>query len=126
MQLATYSVAALLFAAVHSTPLDVDAARAGAVAGAILALRLLGEDERPLGRIVWAGAGIGLLLGATSWLLHAQVASALRYSLTLVIFLYVLVGLARPFLWGKLRRGVVLEYVLVGLIALVLLRFYAR
>jgi hypothetical protein len=125
LQLATYSVAALLYGAVHPTLLDVNAARGGTVVSALMALRLLGEDELPLGRILWAGAGIGLLLGAVSWLFHPRVASAVTYSLTLVVFLYVLVGLARQSLCSKLRRGVVLEYLLVGLAALALL-FFAR
>jgi hypothetical protein len=126
LQLATYSVAALLYGGVYPTSLDANAARAGTVVSTLMALRLLGEDELPLGRILWASAGIGLLLGAVSWLFHPRVASAVTYSLTLVVFLYVLVGLARSFLWGKLRRTVVLEYLLVGLAALVLLLFYTR
>jgi hypothetical protein len=126
LQLATYSVAALLYGAAYSAVLDVNAARAGAVVSALMALRLLGEDDLPVGRILWASLGIGLLLGAVSWLLHSSVVSALTYSLTLAIFLYVLVGLARQFLWSRLRRGVVLEHLLVGLAALALLFFYTR
>jgi hypothetical protein len=123
LQLATYCVAALLYGAAYPTALDVNAARVGAVLSALLALRLLGEDNLPLARILWASLGIGLLLGAVSWLLHSPVTSAVTYSLTLVIVLYVLVGLARQSLWGKLRREVVLEYLLVGLVALALLSF---
>lgn len=126
LQLATYSVAALLYGTVYPTPLDVNTARAGTVVSTFLALRLLGEDELPLGRILWASLGVGLLLGAISWLLHPRIVSAVTYSLTLVVFLYVLTGLARQSLWGKLRREVVLEYLLVALAALALLFFYAR
>jgi hypothetical protein len=126
LQLATVSVAALLYGAAYSSVLDVNAARAGAVVSALMALRLLGEDDLPVGRILWASLGIGLLLGAVSWLLHSPAVSAVTYSLTLVIFLYVLVGLARQFLWSRLRRGVVVEYLLVGLAALALLFFYTR
>ncbi len=126
LQLVTYSVAALLYGASYPASLDVNAARGGTVVSALMALRLLGEDDLPLVRILWASVSIGLLLGAISWLLHPQVASAVTYSLTLVVFLYVLVGLARQSLWSKLRRGVVLEYLLVGLAALALLFFYTR
>jgi hypothetical protein len=126
LQLATYCVAGLLYGAAYPTVLDVNAARGGAVVSALMALRLLGEDELPLVRSLWTSMGIGLLLGAISWLLHSRAASAITYSLTLVIFLYVLVGLARQFLWGRLRREVVLEYLLVGLAALALLFFYTR
>jgi predicted membrane channel-forming protein YqfA (hemolysin III family) len=122
LQFATYVVAALLYGAAYPTVLNVNAARAGAVASALMALRLLGEDDSPL-RILWASLGVGFLLGALSWLLHAEVASAVTYSLALVVFLYVLVGLARQLLQGKLRREVVLEYSLVGLAALAVLFF---
>ena len=125
LQLAGYSVAALLYGAAYPTVLEVNAARAGAVVSALVALRLLGEDDLPVARILWASLGIGFLLGAISWLLHSPAGSAVTYSLTLGIFLYMLVGLARQSLWNKLRRGVVLEYLLVGLAALALL-FYTR
>ena len=123
---AIYSVAALLYGGVHTAVLGANVARAGTMVGAVLAVRLLGEDELPLGRILCVGAGIGLLLGASSRLLHARLTNPVAYSLTLVVFLYVLAGLARQFLWGKLRREVVLEYSLIGLAALVLLFFYTR
>jgi hypothetical protein len=110
---------------VYPASLDVMAARAAVLVSAFMALRLLGGEKLPLPRILGASAGIGLLLGAISWLLHPRVASAVTYSLTLVTFLYMLVGLARQLLWGKLRREVVVEYLLVGLAALVLL-FLAR
>ena len=125
LQFATYAVAALLYGAVYPASLDVTAARAAVLVSAFMALRLLGGEKLPLPRILGASAGIGLLLGAISWLLHPRVASAVTYSLTLVTFLYMLVGLARQFLWGKLRGEVVVEYLLVGLAALVLL-FLAR
>jgi hypothetical protein len=126
LQLATFSVAALLYGAAYPTVLGVNAARAGAVVSALMAIRVLGEDELPLLRILWASLGVGFLLGALSWLLHGQVASAVTYSLVLVVFLYVLVGLARQLLGGKLRPEVLLEYSLVGLAALAVLFFSAQ
>ena len=126
LQFATYSAAALLYGATYLALPDVNAVRAATAVSAFLALRLLGDDELPLPRILWASAGIGLLLGATSWLLRPRTASTLTYSLTLLVFLYVLAGLARQFLRGKLRREVVLEYSLVGLAALLLLFFFSK
>lgn len=125
LQFATYATAALLYAAAYPASRDVTAARAGVVVTALMALRLLGAEKLPLPRILGASAGIGLLLGVVAWLLHPRAGSAVTYSLILVIFLYMLAGLAKQFLWGKLRREVVLEYVLVALVALALL-FVAR
>lgn len=121
-----YLVAALLYAVGHLAALDVNAARVAVVVSALVALRLLGEEPLPLSRILWASLGLGFSLGAVAWLLHSRVASPIQYSLTLVVLLYVLTGLVRQFLWGKLQREVILEYVLVGLGALAMVFFFAR
>lgn len=126
LQLATYAAAALLCGAVYPTSLHATAARAATVVSVFVALRLLGGEKLPLWRILGASAGIALLLGVISWLLYPQVTSALTYSLTLVVFLYMLAGLARQFLSGQLCREVVVEYLLVGLAALVLLLLATR
>jgi uncharacterized membrane protein YuzA (DUF378 family) len=47
-------------------------------------------------------------------------------SLALVVLLYVLVGLVRHWLLGNLTRRLAIEYVAVGLAALLLLLSYAR
>jgi len=125
-QFATYGVSALLYAAVYPASLAVTVARAGAVVSAVMALRLLGEDKLSLPRILWGSACTGLLLGAISWLLHPRSAGAVSYSLTLVVYLYVVVGLIRHALRGKVSREVALEYLLVGLAALALLFFAFR
>ena len=126
LQFVTYPVAALLFGTAYPASPDANVARVVTLASAFLALRLLGEDDLPLGRILSASAGVGLLLGAISWLVHPRTASAVTYSLTLVVFFYMLAGLVRQFLRGKLRREVFLEYTLVTLVALVLLSYFTR
>jgi len=126
LQFAAYAVAALLYGAIYPAAQDATVARATTVISAFMTLRLLGEVKLSLVRILGASAGAGLLLGAISWLLHGRTAGAVTYSLTLVVYLYVVVGLARHALRGKVSREVALEYLLVGLAALVLLFFAFR
>ena len=125
LQFVTYAVAAVLYGAIYPAS-DVTVARVVAVVSAFLAFRVLGEDELPPGRILGASLGVGLLLGGVAWLLHSRVDSAVTCSLTWVVCLYTLVGLARQFLRDNLRREVVLEYAMVGLVAFVLLFFATR
>ncbi len=126
LQFAAYAVAALLYGAIYPAAQNATVARAVTVISALLALRLLGEGRWPPVRILGASAGIGLLLGAISWLLHGRAAGAVAYSLTLVVYLYVAAGLTRHALRGKVSREVAVEYLLVGFAALVLLFFAFR
>ena len=127
LQLAAYGLAALLYMTVRlSIPVTHIAAIAVGISSGTLGLRLLSENEYPLWRIGLCALGLGVLLGAISTWPALQAASLVLYSLELVVFLYVLTGLARQFLAGKLRREVALEYLLIGLLALLLLFVYVR
>jgi len=123
----TYLLATLLYTTIHlSIPADLTATIAIATVSGILSLKLLCDDECPLERIWPYILGVGALLGVMSWLLSLRTASSLLPSLVLAVLLYVLTGIARQFLLGKLTRRVVLEYLLVGILVLLLLLSYTR
>lgn len=127
VQLFAYFVVALVYLAVHES---ITAARIAAdtvaTASAFLFLRLLGEERRAFPKALLSALGVGSSLGLLSWLLYPRIASPVLYSFLLVVGLYILTGLARQFLQGKLRRETLLEYFLVGVVALLLLFRYAR
>ncbi|MGB9881128.1 MAG: hypothetical protein ACPLRM_10230, partial [Anaerolineae bacterium] len=125
LQFIAYPVAALMYFAIRESLLATRiAADVVAIASALLCLRLLGEEQCPLYRVLLSSLGVGSCLGMLSWSLRPRMASSLQYSLLLVIGLYVLGGLARQFLRGKLRKEISLEYLLVGALALLLLFLY--
>ena len=104
LQLATYGVAALVYATVRLTiPLRANAALSIAVASAAMGLRLLSENERILGRVGLSALGLGALLGVISSLLYPRIPAPVAYSLLLVVYLYVATGLLRQLLLGQLQ-----------------------
>lgn len=118
-----YLLAVLLYAAIRrSASADLSAALAAAVVSGIMALRLLCDRQCPLEQVGPCVLGLGTLLGIGFWLLSLLAASPLEYSLALVVLLYVLTGLVRQFLLGKLT----LEYVFAGGLVLLLLLSRAR
>ena len=127
LRLMAYLLAALLYTTIHlSISAGLSATIAVAMVGGVLSLKLLCDNECPLQRIWPYVLSIGALLGVMSWLLSLRTASPLLHSLVLAVLLYVLTGIARQFLLGKLTRRVALEYLLVGAFSLLLLHFYAR
>lgn len=140
-----YWVATLLYIAIRlSLSAGLTATVAIAAVSAILGLKLLSDDKHLVQRIPALFAvgrehatdraghgwlfvlGLGALLGATCWLFNLWTASPLVHSLVLVVFLYVLIGIARHFLLGTLTQRVASEYLLVGVVVLLLLLSYAR
>ncbi|MEM4724737.1 MAG: hypothetical protein QXP01_06970 [Candidatus Hadarchaeum sp.] len=127
VQLSAYFVVALVYLAVHERiPAARIAADTVAAVSAFLFLRLLGEERCSFSEVLLSALGVGSFLGLLSWLLYPRIASPVMYSFLLVVGLYVLTGLAQQFLQGKLRRETLLEYGLVGVVALLLLFLYAR
>jgi len=154
LRLMAYLVATLLYIAIRlSLSAGLTATVAIAAVSAILGLKLLGDDRRllqyfsaphlggrgPATKMAGRGPatkmagrgwlfvlGLGALLGATCWLFNLWTASPLLHSLMLVVFLYVLIGIARHFLLGTLTQRVAFEYLLVGVVVLLLLLSYAR
>lgn len=125
LQLAAYLLATLLYEAIR-LPSDLATALLVALASAVLSLRLICDERCSLQRVWPFALGCGASLGFVSWLLTLQTAGTLLSSLALVVLLYVLVGLVRHWLLGNLTRRLAIEYVAVGLAALLLLLSYAR
>jgi hypothetical protein len=145
LRLMAYLVAMLLYIAIRlSLSAGLTATVATAAVSAILGLKLLSDDKRLLqyfsapqmvgrgpatemtGRGWLFVLGLGALLGATCWLFSLWTAAPLLHSLMLVVFLYVLIGITRHFLLGTLTQRVAFEYLLVGVVVLLLLLSYAR
>jgi len=128
LRLGAYLLAMLLYFAICLCMLPaLLAAIAVAAATMILGLRLLCDGQGcPIERSWPYVVGLGMLLGIASWPLIIWVDAPLLCSLLLVMQLYVLTGIARQFLWGRLTRWVALEYLFIGVLTLLLLLSYAR
>lgn len=127
LQLMAYPLATLLYLAISlNFSAGATAALAAALASALLNLRLLCDDDCSLERLWPYALGLAALLGFTFWLSGFWATTPLLRSLVLVMLLYVLTGIAREWLLGRLIGRVVVEHLLVGLAALVLLFSYAR
>ncbi|HUT16015.1 MAG TPA: hypothetical protein VMY98_07210 [Anaerolineae bacterium] len=127
LHLVAYLLGVLLYRAiamyVSSAPV---AMMAVAAVSAMLGLRLLSAQQCPPSRTWPYVLGQGALLGIGSSLLNRWEVSPLSHSLVLTVLLYVLTGVVRQFLLGKLTRQIALEYVLAGGLVLLLLLSYAR
>ncbi len=127
LRLVTYLLAMLLYIAIHlGIPADLAAAITVAMSSVILGFRVLCDDECTLKRLWPYVLGLGALLGIASWLLNLWIASPVLHSIALVVLLYVLTGMVRQFLLGKLTRKIALEYLLAGALVLWLLLSYVR
>jgi hypothetical protein len=139
LHLATYLAAMLLYTAIRLGVASRGTATASvAVASAVLAWRLCAGDDRiapslprlqikelgaldgtALGR-GWVFVALGILTAASCWLLGLWTRPPLLFGLVLVVLLYVGVGLLKQFLLQTLTQRVVAEYLVVGVVALLL------
>ena len=136
LQLAAYPLATLLYIAIDLSQLASPVAGiAVAVVSATLGLTLLHDPVRRLRRTLPYVLGLGTLLGALSCLLDLWIASPARatdartpliHALALVVPLYVLAGVIQHQLSGRLTRKVAIEYLVVGIVALLLLLSFTR
>ncbi len=127
LRLVAYLLAMLLYLAIYlSISANLGVVIAVAAVSAILSLRLLYGTECSLERGWPYVVGLGALLGIISWVLTPWLASPLLHSPALVVLLYVLTGIVRQLLLGKLTRQVALEYLVVGVLVLLVLFSYAR
>jgi hypothetical protein len=142
LRLATYLAAMLLYIAIQVGFASRGMATlAVAVASAVLAWRLCAGDDRilpslqtlhikqlgalggtALGRwVVFAASG--LVIAASGSLFGLWTKPPLLFGLVLVVLLYLGVGLVKQFLLQTLTQRVVVEYLVVGVAALLLLSF---
>jgi|GEM_PF-3356468 len=119
-------VAAFLLMALVMTTLKTEQvsgpflAGAAAAGGAVLAYVVLSGDlHRPL-RISVCAVVSGLVVAVVALGLSQVVKTPVTYGLVLTVALYVSIGLLRGYLRGKLRKVIVIEYLIVAGIALLI------
>jgi hypothetical protein len=142
LRLTTYLAAILLYTAIRLGIASRGMATlAVATASAVLAWRLCAGDDRivpslrklqikELGTLGGTAldhwlvfAALGLLTAASCWLFGLWTRPPLVFGLVLVVLLYLSVGLFKQFLLRTLTQRVVVEYLAVGVAALLLLSF---
>ncbi len=140
LQLTAYLVAMLACVAVRvSDAPALTSLLAVACTGALVAFRVLGASgvadskaptvaggaARVAAKVVlhrWSRAlAVGFGLGMLAWPLLRWVASPVSFAAALTVALYVLVETLRHFLSGQLTQHLALEYLFVGLLALVMI-----
>jgi len=96
-----------------------------ALSGMSVASWLLSEDAANPGQLLVSAVMAGVALGVAASLL-AAIASARAYALLLTILLYILTGVQRRFLRGQLQRASLVEYLLVGLLAVTIVLIFVH
>jgi hypothetical protein len=92
-----------------------------ALTAMLLAMEILRTaTPRTMTTLTYGGI-IGLVLGQVTWALNYWVLPGLTGGLLLLLIFYLLVGIAQQGLQGRLSRRVLIEFVVFGLLALVLI-----
>ena len=115
LNITAYVVALILYVALYGLRLrSLFSATAVLAVSGLLALGLLRDGGQDIGR-TWLYAGIiALAMGELTWALsYCSIDARLGGYLLLLLF-YLLTGLSQQYLRGRLRRGLVIEYALVG------------
>jgi hypothetical protein len=121
LNLAAYLLALMLFGAIYALKVrSILSAPLTAVLAGLIGLELLRGSDADVRRTWLYAAGVGVAMGETIWALNYWNVSALVGGVAMLLFFYVLTGLAQQYLWGQLRRRVLLEFALVILAAIAL------
>lgn len=121
LNLASYAVALMLFLLIPSAwPETGRAVILGGIAF-LLALELLRGTQAHGPAIALYAVIVGAVVAQVAWALLLTGASALSASLLLLLLFYLLVGLTRQALLGRLTRRVALEFAAVGLTGLLII-----
>lgn len=91
------------------------------VASAGLSLELYRHTEAPPRRIWLYGLLTGLMMGELTWGLNYTRLQARLGGAFLLLAFYIVTGVARQHLWGRLTRRVVLEFAALGIVGLIAL-----
>lgn len=126
MNALTYGIALLLFLVVYRTRVrSVVSATEVLLISSLLALEFLRGSERPT-LLVALYAGItGLILGQATWALNYWRLDSLTGGLVLLVLFYDIVGLSTHALQGRIRRRILLEYLLITITAMALIWEFA-
>lgn len=128
LNLLTYTVALAAFVLIYqSRARSLLTATATAVVSALMVLSLLQSVGQPIGRTALYAGLAGLVMGQSTWALNYWRIQALTGGVLLLLFFYVVVGVAQQHLQGSLTRRVLVEFLAVAAIGVwLLLRFEAR
>jgi hypothetical protein len=122
LSLLTYGVTLAAFALIyHSRTRSLVTATATAVVSGLMALSLLRETDRPLRRTALYAGLAGLVMGQSTWALNYWRIHALTGGVLLLLFFYVVTGVAQQHLQGSLTRRVLVEFLAVATIGVWLL-----
>lgn len=121
LNLAAYLFVLMLFGAIYALKVrSILSAPITAVLAGLLGLELLRGSEADVRRTWLYAAAVGLAMGEAIWALNYWNVSALVGAVAMLLFFYVLTGLAQQYLWGHLRWRILLEFAVVIVAALVL------
>jgi hypothetical protein len=121
LNLAAYLLALMLFGAIYALKVrSILSAPLTAVLAGLIGLELLRGSDADVRRTWLYAAGVGVAMGETIWALNYWNVSAVVGGVAMLLFFYVLTGLAQQYLWGQLRWRVLLEFALVILAAIAL------
>lgn len=121
LNLAAYLFVLMLFGAIYALKVrSILSAPITAVLAGLLALELLRGSEADVRRTWLYAAAVGLAMGEAIWALNYWNVSVLVGAVAMLLFFYVLTGLAQQYLWGHLRWRTLLEFAVVVVAALVL------
>jgi len=128
LNLLTYGVALAAFVLIYrSRARSLVTATATATVSALMVLSLLQVVSQPMRRMALYAALAGLVMGQSTWALNYWRIQALTGGVLLLLFFYVVVGVAQQHLHGSLTRRVLVEYLAVAALGMwLLLRFEAR
>lgn len=121
LNLAAYMIALMLFGIIYALKVrSILSAPVTAVLAGMLGLELLRGSESDVRRTWLYAAAAGLAMGECMWALNYWNVSTLVGAVGMLLFFYVITGLAQQYLWGHLRARVLFEFALVLLAAILL------
>ena len=125
LNLLTYGVALAAFVLIYqSRARSLITATATAVVSGLMALSLLQSVGQPKRRTALYAGLAGLVMGQSTWALNYWRIHALTGGVLLLLFFYVVVGVAQQHLQGSLTRRVLVEFLVVVAVGVwLLLRF---
>lgn len=117
-----YGSALILFLFVYQTRTrSLVSGTVVAVTALLLAAEILRTATNRSGAALIYGSIVGLILGQVTWALNYWVLPGLTGGLLLLLIFYLLVGIAQQGLQDRLTPRVLLEFVVFGLLAMVLI-----
>jgi hypothetical protein len=125
LSLLTYGVAMAAFVLIYQSRVrSLVTTPATAVVGGLMALSLLQSVGQPMRRTALYAGLAGLVMGQSTWALNYWRIHALTGGVLLLLFFYVVVGVAQQHLQGSLTRRVLVEFLVVVAVGVwLLLRF---